>query len=74
MTPDPADLIAAHVAAARGQTDAQPAVVCWRSECRNGCYYPTVCSEKPSPQARFDADGLPRGLMPIAGIRCGEWL
>lgn len=20
---------------------------CWRSECRNGCYYPDVCSEKP---------------------------
>jgi hypothetical protein len=22
-----------------------PLSVCWRSECRNGCYYPTVCSE-----------------------------
>lgn len=19
---------------------------CWRSECRNGCYYPDVCSER----------------------------
>jgi hypothetical protein len=23
--------------------------VCWRSECRGGCYYPQACSEKPDP-------------------------
>lgn len=22
---------------------------CWRSECRNGCYYPHACSEPPQP-------------------------
>ena len=27
---------------------------CWRSECRNGCYYPDACSEK-------------RGISPEAG-------
>lgn len=21
---------------------------CWRSECRNGCYYPDACSERPT--------------------------
>jgi hypothetical protein len=21
---------------------------CWRSECRSGCYYPDVCSERPT--------------------------
>ena len=25
-----------------------PTETCWRSECRNGCYYPDVCSEKPA--------------------------
>jgi hypothetical protein len=68
-TTDPADLIAAHVAAARdpgggvssSNVSAQAAV--------------EHATPRPrTPQARFDADGLPRGLMPIAGIRCGEWL
>jgi len=31
---------------------------CWRSECRDGCYYPDVCSERPRvipPGKRADA-------------------
>jgi hypothetical protein len=25
----------------------EKAVPCWRSECRTGCFYPDVCSERP---------------------------
>jgi hypothetical protein len=30
-----------------GQSAENDAPVCWRSECRTGCYYPQVCSEQP---------------------------
>jgi len=28
------------------EQSAEKDAACWRSECRNGCYYPQACSEK----------------------------
>lgn len=39
------DGVAAIQAVVARQASAEPR--CWRSECRSGCYYPDVCSERP---------------------------
>lgn len=53
---------------------------CWRSECRTGCYYPGVCSERQTEKAStswdddpnhpegVDCDGYPLS----SGERCGK--
>jgi hypothetical protein len=39
----------------RHDSTGMPPKTCWRSECRNGCYYPVGCSE-PTPPTPGDTE------------------
>jgi hypothetical protein len=47
----------------RNETCEECPRLCWRGECRTGCYYPQVCSERPAV--------CPLCAKPAHDYRCG---